>query len=168
VTEGRTRAVIDAVLPCIDGGRFPLKRIVGEAVAVEAHCFTDGHDKLRVALAWRHDVTGSGGEVDMRPQANDVWLGEFTPSVPGRFRYTVTAWVDHFESWRRELERRDDPGDICVALQVGSTLVSAAAAHATGSDALILQDWSRQLNAAAGDKSMQHARPSSRATGTAA
>jgi starch synthase (maltosyl-transferring) len=152
VAEGRIRAVIDAVLPSIDGGRFPLKRILGEAVAVEAHCLTDGHDKLRVALRWRHD-TGSGGEMDMRPQANDVWLGEFTPGVPGRFQYTVTAWVDHFESWRRELERRDDLGDIRVALQVGSALVSAAAARAAGTDAVILQDWSQQLNAAAGETS---------------
>ena len=51
--EGRVRAVIDAVLPTVDGGRFPVKRIAGEAVAVEAHCFTDGHDRLRVVLRWQ-------------------------------------------------------------------------------------------------------------------
>jgi len=58
MVDGRTRAVIDAVLPCIDGGRFAIKRIAGEAVSIEAHCFTDGHDRLRVVLHWRLMDTG--------------------------------------------------------------------------------------------------------------
>ena len=49
--EGRVRAVIDALSPVVDGGRFPAKRIAGEPVCIEAHCFTDGHDQLRVVLA---------------------------------------------------------------------------------------------------------------------
>jgi starch synthase (maltosyl-transferring) len=146
ITEGRVRAVIDAVLPTVDGGRFPAKRIAGEAVAVEAHSFTDGHDKIRVALRWK--MMGSVGadyEIDMQAQANDVWVAEFTPPLPGRYQYTVMAWVDHFESWRREFERREDKSDILVALQVGAALIDAAAARAVGSDAAILSEWSGQL-----------------------
>ena len=114
-------------MPVVDGGRFPAKRIAGEAVTVEAHCFTDGHDKIRVVLRWT--LAGSGGanhdggakhEIDMRAQPNDVWLGEFTPPLPGRYQFTVIAWVDHFESWRREFERREDAGDIRLALQTGA------------------------------------------------
>ncbi len=149
VREGRARAVIDAVLPDIDGGRFALKRIVGERVDIEAHCFTDGHDKLRVTLSWQRDGSDGAGEIDMQPQANDVWLAQFTPPAAGRYRYTVTAWVDHFESWRRELERRTDPADIRVALQVGSALVGEAAARAAGTDAQILREWSQQLSSGA-------------------
>jgi starch synthase (maltosyl-transferring) len=52
VMEGRVRAVIDALAPAIDGGRFPAKRIAGEPVRIEAHCLADGHDKLRVVLRW--------------------------------------------------------------------------------------------------------------------
>ncbi|HEY5265129.1 MAG TPA: maltotransferase domain-containing protein, partial [Steroidobacteraceae bacterium] len=109
VREGRARAVIDAVSPVVDGGRFAAKRIAGEPVAVEAHCFTDGHDKLRVVLTWRPvtaTVTASaseGREVEMKAAPNDVWTAEFIPQLPGRYRYTVSAWVDHFESWRHEL-----------------------------------------------------------------
>ena len=72
IAEGRVRAVIDAVLPNVDGGRFPIKRVAGEAVAVEAHCFTDGHDKIRVVLRW--GVKGSSQadhEIDMQAQGND-------------------------------------------------------------------------------------------------
>src|ERR1700733_9492844 len=138
VREGRVRAVIDAVLPSVDGGRFPIKRIAGEAVAIEAHCFTDGHDRLRVVLRWcaagtaGAAVTGEEYEVEMKLRANDVWQAEFTPPRAGRYRYTVWAWVDHFESWRHELERRDDAADVRTALQVGAALIDATAARAAG------------------------------------
>lgn len=151
VKEGRVRAVIDAVLPAVDGGRFPVKRIAGEAVGIEAHCFTDGHDKLRVVLRWHAAGASDGYEVDMRPQPNDVWLAEFTPPRAGRYRYTVAAWVDHFESWRHELERRDIEADIRVALLVGAALIDEAGGRAAGSDAAILAEWSAQLRAAAAD-----------------
>jgi starch synthase (maltosyl-transferring) len=146
IADGRVRAVIDAVLPNVDGGRFPAKRVAGEAVAVEAHCFTDGHDKIRVVLRW--GLKGSvkaDYEIDMQAQVNDIWTAEFTPSVPGRYQYTVMAWVDHFESWRRELERREDRGDILVAFRVGAVLIDETAARANDSDAAILTAWSGQL-----------------------
>jgi starch synthase (maltosyl-transferring) len=145
------RAVIDAVLPSVDGGRFPIKRIAGEAVAIEAHCFADGHDKLRVVLRWSDAGAGDEYEVEMKPQANDVWLAEFTPPRAGRYRYTVWAWVDPFESWRHELERRDDRADIRVALQVGGALIDEAAARASGGDAAILAEWSAQMRALGAD-----------------
>jgi starch synthase (maltosyl-transferring) len=149
--DGRVRAVIDAVFPVVDGGRFPVKRIAGEAVEVQAHCFTDGHDKLRVVLRWQSVDADHEYEVEMMPQANDVWLAEFTPPRAGRYRYTVIAWVDHFESWRRELERRDDKADIRMALQVGGALIDEALIRAKGSDAAILTEWSAQLRTAAAD-----------------
>src|ERR1700681_3574925 len=76
IQDGRVRAVIDAVLPAVDGGRFPVKCIAGEAVGIEAHCVTDGHDKLRVVLRWHAVGASDEYEVEMKPQANDVWLAE--------------------------------------------------------------------------------------------
>jgi starch synthase (maltosyl-transferring) len=149
IAEGRARAVIDAVLPVVDGGRFPIKRIAGEPVSIEAHCFTDGHDKLRVLLRWQlAEPAAAGYEIEMQGQPNDVWLADFTPPSPGRYQYTVLAWVDHFESWRRELERREERNDVRVALQVGAGLIDEAAVRAAGSDAAILSDWAIQLRAA--------------------
>src|ERR1700736_5742819 len=151
IQEGRVRAVIDAVLPAVDGGRFPVKCIAGEAVGIEAHCFTDGHDRLRVGLRWHAVGAGDQYEVEMKRQANDVWLAAFPPPRAGRYRYSVVAWVDHFESWRHELERREIEADIRVALLVGAALIDEVAARAAGSDAAILVEWSAQLRAAATD-----------------
>jgi starch synthase (maltosyl-transferring) len=143
--DGRLRAVIDAVLPTVDGGRFLAKRIAGEPVRIEAHCFADGHDKLRVVLRWQQLDAADPYELEMQAEGNDVWAVEFTPPAPGRYRCTVLAWVDHFESWRSELERRTDPADIRVALLVGGALVSERARRAQGADAGALEDWAALL-----------------------
>jgi starch synthase (maltosyl-transferring) len=150
--DGRRRAVIDALMPVLDGGRFPVKRIAGESVRVEAHCFTDGHDKLRVVLGWQALPDGTAYEVEMTAEVNDVWTADFTPPAPGRYRYGVTAWVDHFESWRRELERRDDEADIRIALLVGAGLIDAARERAAGEDAAALAAWGLKLRATAADR----------------
>ena len=149
--DGRVRAVVDAVSPVVDGGRFAAKRIAGEPVRIEAHCFTDGHDKLGVVLRWQATDQVQPQEVEMAALPNDVWTAEFTPPVPGRYGFTVVAWIDHLESWRSELERRNDPSDIRIALQSGAALIEAAATRAGTEDAATLSNWARQLDAMAQD-----------------
>jgi len=143
--EGRVRAIIDGVFPVVDGGRFPAKRIAGEPVRIEAHCFTDGHDKLRAMMSWQAVNDTATYEVEMKAQVNDVWVATFTPPAPGRYRYTVTAWVDHIESWRSELDRRADPADIRTALQVGAGLIEETAKRAGTEDAAALLGWANTL-----------------------
>ena len=47
--------VIEGVTPKVDGGRFPIKRIVGDSVTVEADLFADGHEPLAGVLRCRHE-----------------------------------------------------------------------------------------------------------------
>jgi starch synthase (maltosyl-transferring) len=147
------RAVVDALLPVIDGGRFRAKCIAGEPVHIEAHCFTDGHDRIAVMLRWQAVDEPEGYEVEMSGPVNDVWTAEFTPPVPGRYRYTVLAWVDAFESWRRELERRNELADVRMALQVGAGLIAATATRAGAQDVALLSNWAELLRATADDPS---------------
>ena len=65
--DGRVRAVIDAVLPWVDGGRFAVKHIAGESMRVTAYCFADGHDVLRVMLRWREENQAEMHETPMKP-----------------------------------------------------------------------------------------------------
>ena len=145
--DGRARAVIDAVLPCVDGGRFAVKRVAGDKVQVTAHCFTDGHDALRVLLAWwrEGDAESARHEVLMTLRYNDEWLADFTPPAPGRYFYTVFAWVDAFESWHHELVRRVDVDDIRLAARIGAIEIAAAAERAGGEDRATLAQWARSL-----------------------
>ncbi len=146
--DGRIRAVIDAVLPGVDAGRFPIKRIEGDEVRIEAHCFTDGHDALRVMLRWRAEQAGTWQEAEMAPLGNDVWSGGFTAGKPGRYRYTVHAWVDAFQSWRQEFSRREDADDVAIALRVGAAIVEASAARAGARDRKRLTTWAARLGSA--------------------
>ena len=47
------RVAIERVTPELDGGRFPVKRIVGDVLTVEADIFVDGHDKLAAVIRYR-------------------------------------------------------------------------------------------------------------------
>src|SRR5580765_7167200 len=47
------RVVIESVRPQVDCGRYPVKRVVGERVVVEADVFTDGHDAVVAEMLWR-------------------------------------------------------------------------------------------------------------------
>ena len=149
--EGRTHAVVDAVLPAVDGGRFAVKCVAGEPLGIEAHCFTDGHEMIRVVLQWRAASETSFREVPMTLLHNDIWLASFTPPDVGRYVYTVVAWVDNFESWRHELMRRVDEADIRIALRLGAIALDAAASRASGEDSASLGKLARQLETSAAD-----------------
>jgi starch synthase (maltosyl-transferring) len=138
--------VIESMTPQVDAGRYPVKRAVGETVAVEADVFTDGHDAVACAVRFRREGATAFEEVAMSPLVNDRWRGEFRVSACGFYHYTVVAWVDHFETWRRDLRKRIlAEQDIGVALQVGANLIGRGAARAAGGDAARLVDWGRQL-----------------------
>ena len=86
----------------------------------------------------------------MTALGNDRWRGEFVVDAIGRYRYTVTAWVDPFLSWRHDFARRVDPEDLHVAAQVGAELIDAAAQRATGDDRAQLRRWAARLREATG------------------
>jgi starch synthase (maltosyl-transferring) len=128
---GRRRVVIDKVRPEIDGGRFPVKRVVGEAIEVEADAFTDGHDSISCRLLWRPESQPAWNETEMEALPNDLWRAEFTPTEQGRWLYSVAGWVDHFKTWRRDLKKRVEAGqDVALELRVGAALVREAGQRA--------------------------------------
>ena len=147
VGEGRVRAVIERVTPSVDGGRFAAKRIAGDEVIVEADCFTDGHDALVCLLLWRSEDEQEWREAPMTALGNDRWRGSFKAASVGRYRYTVTAWVDHFLSWRHDFARRVEVEDLRVAAQVGADLIEAAAQRAQGGERKRLKTWAADLRA---------------------
>jgi len=143
--NGRVRAVIEGISPQVDHGRFAVKRVVGDRVAVEADCFADGHDLVACVLRFRREDEQQWQESPMTALGNDRWRGEFTVSALGRYRYTVRAWVDPFRSWRADFSRRVDADDIRVAAHVGTDLIAAAAARARGEQRRLLADFARRL-----------------------
>jgi starch synthase (maltosyl-transferring) len=130
------RVVIEAVIPEIDCGRFPIKRTEGEEVVVEADAFGDGHELVACELLHRSEADDTWTVVRMEPLDNDRFRGSFRVALLGRHFYTVRAWIDGFGSWSRDLgERRRAGQDVDLDLRIGAGIVSAAAKRATGADA---------------------------------
>ncbi len=144
--EGRCRAVIESVTPEIDGGRFAIKRIVGDRVVVEADVFTDGHDAVSARLLHRRSGENEWHEVEFEPLVNDRWSAQFEVTDLGRYQYTVLAWVDHLKSWRRDIEKKIAADQqTLVDMKIGANLVAEAADRASGHDREMLQSWAAEL-----------------------
>ncbi|HSA85026.1 MAG TPA: alpha-1,4-glucan--maltose-1-phosphate maltosyltransferase [Nitrospira sp.] len=143
LVDGRCRVVIEEVRPEIDGGRFPIKRVVGETVVVEADVFADGHDEIAGALRYRHEREQHWTDVPLVFLQNDRWRASFEVLEQGLYYYTVIAWIDRFRSWQRDMRKRVTADqDVTMHLLVGRDLIKAAALRAAGMDA-------EQLNAIA-------------------
>jgi starch synthase (maltosyl-transferring) len=146
--EGRRRVVVENLRPCIDGGRFPVKRVAGDDVEVTADVFADGHDVVAAVVRHRRDGERRYSEVRMRPLGNDRFAASFPVEVLGRHSYAVRAWIDRFATWRDQLRRRVEAGqDVRVELAVGAELVEAAAAGAPTAAATELRRWRDRLTA---------------------
>ncbi len=152
VTDGRNRVVIDGVTPRVDSGEFPIKRIVGDTVNVEAVAYGDGHDVVACALLYRREADAAWAEVRMEPLANDGWTAAFVVEEIGPYRYTVAGWVDRFATWTHDLAKRLGAElDLGVDLLIGAELVEAAAARASGGDAARLAAVASLLRTGGGE-----------------
>ncbi|MFT0814199.1 alpha-1,4-glucan--maltose-1-phosphate maltosyltransferase [Synechococcus sp. OH20] len=144
--EGRQRAIIEAVTPEIDGGRYAIKRTVGEYVVVEADIFADGHDQLPAVLSFRQAGATDWEELFMEPIGNDRWRAQFQVTQIGQAFYRILAWVDPFKTWQQDLHKRvAAEQDVAVELLIGAELVERAAQAQSGDLAAKLRNYAQML-----------------------
>ena len=147
--DGRKRVVIERVEPEIDAGRFAIKRIAGDQVQVEADIFADGHDHVTARLLFRYKQIPNWTAVPMEPLGNDRWRAAFPTVRLGEYLYTVAGWIDHFDTWRSDLEKRIEAGqDVRVDLLNGAQLIEEAAERSGRDDADVLRRWALELRQA--------------------
>ncbi len=156
--EGRSRVVVEGIKPVVDGGRYPACRIVGDVVTVTAAIFGDGHDHLAAQLLYKQKGERRWRSVAMTEVGNDVWTADFTVDKLGMWVFTVQGWVDHFDTWVHDLQKRlaaqpdpdsPQPGataqDIPMALRIGAALLEGTAKRAKGADAKQLTELVKSL-----------------------
>jgi starch synthase (maltosyl-transferring) len=152
--EGRNRVVIENVLPQVNCGLFPIKRIVDDLVSVQADVFGDGHDHVRARLLWKRDGDSTWQTAEMLPLGNDRWRGEFPVAQIGRYRYTIVGDVDHFETWQSDLKKRvEAQQDLEVPFATGALLLEQVQPRATKEDSVKLATWAKKLRTGKKDDS---------------
>ncbi len=125
------RVVIEDVWPEIDGGRHPVKRVVGDVLEVWADIFCDGHEGLAASVCYREARGRKWREAPMESVDNDRWRGSFTVDRNTRYVYTIEAWRDRFATWREDfLKKREAGQDLVLELVEGRELVRDAASRA--------------------------------------
>jgi starch synthase (maltosyl-transferring) len=151
--------MIEDVRPAVDAGRFAVKRLVQDVVRVNAVIYGDGHDHVAANLLYRHDQDTQWSKVRMQPLGNDQWTGEFVPDSIGLWFFRVEGWIDHFDTWSSDLEKRisfhvetaassetnASAKDVWLALRTGVQLLTHYALGASGKDAALLETYARSF-----------------------
>ncbi|MGE5312337.1 MAG: maltotransferase domain-containing protein, partial [Nitrospirota bacterium] len=82
---------------------------------------------------------------------NDRWRGEFRVTELGLYRYTIQAWVDHFETWRQQLLKKHRAGqELDVDFLTGAELVDGAGRRASAPEDAMLARFARALRSRKG------------------
>jgi starch synthase (maltosyl-transferring) len=140
--DGRTRVFIEGVEPIVDAGAYAVKRVLGDTLTVSVDLLADGHDviagELLVSRPSTRELRGGGparGDEEhpihmrqrLEPLAGDRYSARIELSQLGAWHYSIEAWIDHFATWRRNLELKLQAAqDIDVDFLAGAALLHAA------------------------------------------
>ena len=131
--RGRQRVVIERLLPEVDGGAFPVRRIPGEPLEVLADVIVDGHEPLRVQLDFRLPGETVWKSCPMLSQENDRWMETLVFDRPGAAAFRVRAWVDEVAHWQRGFSKKVEARlteDYALELSEGAEIVRRHAGRA--------------------------------------
>ena len=143
---GQTRVIIEQIQPEINGGQFPVKRVVGDSVEVTAHIFADGHDQISANLLFKHEHESNWKSVPFVHDVNDEWHACFDVSQIGTYVYCARAWIDAFSTWQHDIQKKIQASqNVTVDVKIGCELLAEAFRRAAGPDAKIIKQHLEEL-----------------------
>jgi starch synthase (maltosyl-transferring) len=126
---GIGRIPVTGVTPNVDGGRWPVKAVVGETVAVSAAVFREGHDAVAATAVLIDPEGRRHTEVRMAPgePGTDRYHAAFTPDRTGLWTYVVEGWSDPYGTWEHDAVIKIGSGvDVELMLEEGARLMERA------------------------------------------
>lgn len=155
-----SQVIIEGVQPAVNGGRFAIKRVLGESVRVTAHIHTDGHQSIAAILKYRQAGQTQWQWTRMRQinQGMDLWEASFVVQELGQAEYTVEAWIDDFAGWRKGVIKKVEAGfEVPVEQQEGAIMVEQAVAtqQANPEESKQLELFAMQLRSAVNPKMVE-------------
>ncbi len=118
------------VMPVVDGGRFPTRASVGEAVPVSAVVFREGHDMVNASAVLRRPDGSVHTRVTMTPggPGTDSWHASLIADEMGEWTFLVEGWDDPYATWLHDATIKVEAGvDVELMLTEGAILLAGAA-----------------------------------------
>ncbi|HYQ40674.1 MAG TPA: alpha-1,4-glucan--maltose-1-phosphate maltosyltransferase [Polyangiaceae bacterium] len=145
------QVVIENVTPKLDGGRYPIKRVIGSVIEVSADIFKDGHDLIAARLVYRKPGETSVHYAPLTFRFDpDRWYGSFKADHIGLWQYDIEAWPDRFGTWRSDLGKRLNAGqDVRPELLEGASILARMADKLSGAAKVLIDDAAKRLGNAA-------------------
>lgn len=126
--------VIENVFPFQTAEKYPIKRVQGESLVVEADIFKDGHDLISAHLKWRRLGASKWNSTPMFPipNGNDRWTARCVFIDSGRYEVTIEASRNAFLSWTHELDVKVKSGLTSLQSEIleGAALLEHASSRA--------------------------------------
>jgi starch synthase (maltosyl-transferring) len=139
--------VVENVAPKLDGGRYPIKRVIGSVLEVSADIFKDGHDAIAARILYRRpgEATSRVAPLSYRFDS-DRWHGSFKADQIGLWKYDIEAWPDRFGTWRSDLGKRLNAGqDLRPELLEGANLLARLSDRLSGQAQRVVADAAKRL-----------------------
>lgn len=135
--KSRKAIAIIKVSPMIDCGKYPIKRIVGESLNVQASVLKPGHDKIYSVVY--HRLQGSA-EWEISPMSYDFNEDQWSTSIPlnaiGTHEYFIEAWTDKFGTLVNGVEKWLEAGeDVSTDIQEIRDLLKSVQSRAKDDEA---------------------------------
>lgn len=126
MVTAKSPLIIENIQPSIDGGKYPVKREVGDSLTVSATIFRDGHDIVNVVLKYKEKYGEDEWHETKMTLTNpglDYWEGSFELKKNTTYIYTVEACTDIYQSWLADTTKKYNAGqDITSELMEGEVL----------------------------------------------
>ena len=128
VPKRRTSIVIQNISPLVDCGRYPIKRIIGDTIHVQADIVRPGHVKLRAILKYKLKGKSEWSSTPMSHSFNeDRWSGNFVSDSIGLYEFYIEAWTDRFATLLTAIEKWSAAGeDVTADLEEMRKLLESA------------------------------------------
>lgn len=118
------RVVIEKISPSIDGGKYPVKRVIGDTLRIKAIIIADGHDLVAGHFYYREKKSRTWQKSTLKSIGNDCYVGEFPLENLGYYEFKVDAWIEVIETWCQAIEKKHQANEpIQADLLMGSEVL---------------------------------------------
>ncbi|MDB5393508.1 MAG: glgE [Rhodospirillales bacterium] len=144
------RVVVGEITPAVDQGKYPVKRVIGDWLIIEADIFTDGHEQIAGEILFKADDEEDWSRLQMKPLENDRWRGEVLLQRLGLHSFAVEAWVDRWGGFVRDFVKKHNAGvDLTLDIREGLALIGDVAKRSVTSTSETLRKLAARIEASA-------------------